>query len=89
MIVLEAVNEIVTKLHDLNRRQLLTDLPALAEADMTWGERALELQARVNLLVADGPSQDVLSALGAHVLAFKIALAEAEETRVDSGAEAA
>jgi hypothetical protein len=89
VIVIDAINELVVKLTDLNRRQLLTGLPILAEADMTWGERALELQARVNLIVADGPSQDVLDALGAHVLAFKIALAEAEETQVESGSEAA
>lgn len=89
MIVQEAVNDIVRKLNDLDRRELLTDLPRLAEQDMTWYERVQELRARVNLLDADGASQDVLDSLGAHVLAFKVAFAAAEETRVDSGTEAA
>lgn len=89
MIVIEAVNGIVRKLNDLNRRELLTDLPRLAEQDKTWGERNMEMRARLDLMLADGPTQDILDALGAHVIAFKIALATAEETRVDSGAEAA
>lgn len=85
MMTVDAVNEVVRKLHDLDRRALLTDTPRLAEQDMTWLERSQELLARVNLLVADGPSQDMLDAIAAHVIAYKLALAAAEELRVESG----
>lgn len=81
----DAVNDIVRKLAELDRTQLLCRNRKLADEDFTWPERSMELRARVMLIVADGPSQDLLDALGAHCVAYKIALARAEETRVDSG----
>jgi hypothetical protein len=73
------------KLSRLDDREARCALRPLAEQDLTWQERIDELRARIVLLMADGPTQDVLDALGAHVIAFKIALAAAEEVRVDTG----
>jgi hypothetical protein len=80
-----ALRRISYKLATLNARQVACGLPRLQEADMTWGERTMELQARVRLLEADGPSMDLLAALGAHVTAYMVALDRAELARVDSG----
>lgn len=84
----EALMDISNKLVLLNARQRRMRLPTLEHLDETWQERIDELRARIVLLMADGPSQDVLDTLGAHVVAFKQALDAAEETRVDSGAAA-
>lgn len=81
----DALMDISSKFGRLNGRQSRLALPAIEDLDETWDERVHELHARIVLLMADGPSQDVLDALGAHVLAFKIALARAEETQVHSG----
>lgn len=81
----EALMDISSKLTRLNGRQRRLRLPAIEDLDETWDERVHELQARIVLLMADGPSQDVLDALGAHVVAFKVALARAEEVSVASG----
>ena len=85
MSVLEAVNDLVRKAQELDRRELMSGLPALFEQDRTDGERLFELRARVNLIALDEPSQDNLDALGAQVIAWKRALAMAEEVRPTSG----
>lgn len=89
MTVQDAVNEIVAKLQRLDDKQLMATGRTLAQADLTWEEWVKEITVRNAYLLADGPSQDVLDAIGAVVIAFKLKLAEAEETRVESGAEAA
>lgn len=81
----QALSDIHRKLAHMDDRELACALRPLSEQDMTWNERTDELHARVVLLLADGPSQDVLDAIGAHVVSYKIALAGAEETRIESG----
>lgn len=88
-----ALAEVGAKLDHLNGMQRRLGLPELEHADMTWLERQMELDARVNAVcrshMANGrPSMEVLDALGAWVVACKIALAEAEEVDVTSGQEA-
>jgi hypothetical protein len=83
--VQEAVSEIVRKLLDLDRKELLAGLPRLAEQDRTWDEWTMELRARIELMAADGVSQDMLNATGALVVAMKARLAEQESVSVTSG----
>lgn len=80
----DAVNDIARRLSLLNDRQLIATGSTLQQADMTWNEWCNELAVRVGHL-RHGPSQDVLDALGALVVAFKIKLAEADEVSVASG----
>lgn len=86
---MEAAVHLARKLARLNRTERACNLPALHQQDRTDMERVMELQARVNLLLADGPSHDVLDSLGAQVIAFKMALAERDVLSVTSGDEAA
>jgi len=81
----QALTDIRLKLAKMDDREAACSLRPLSEQDMTWQERTDEIHARVVLLLADGPSQDVLDAIGAHVVAYKVALAGAEETRIESG----
>lgn len=87
MLTADALDLVAAKFRILNARQRACGLPPLHEADLTWEHRAAELQARVNLLAADGPSMDLLAAVGAHTVAAMLALDEAEMVNVASGEE--
>lgn len=69
-------------------RDRLCGLPPLAEQDRTWKERAAEVCLRAKLLAewADRDDLDSLElavdALGAQLLAIKLALHAARETRI-------
>lgn len=81
----QALADIHRKLAQLDRTQILCRSRSLADEDLTWQERSMELRARVMLIVADGPTQDLLDAIGAHIVAYKQALAASEEVSVTSG----
>lgn len=86
----DALRELGDAAARLDARQEQCGLPRLADADMTWVERALELQVRAQALVnaalqGHRPTDELLDGLGAHVLAAKCAVARAEESRVDTG----
>ena len=82
----QAWQVIAAKLTELQDRQLRCDLPPLT--DMTDGERRMEILARLNLLAADGPTVDLLAAVGAHVVAWLRAVDAREQTDPTSGTAA-
>lgn len=88
----QALHDLERTLVRLNLLQERCGLPPLERSDMTWLERQMELDSRVNAIcrgtVANGrPNMALLDALGAQVLAAKIALAEAESVDVSAGDE--
>ena len=73
MTIEDALIDIAAWLARYDRTQSATGLPALRDADLSWGGRQFELDARVNLIArqaaADGhPTMEALDALGAHVI---------------------
>ncbi|HTE61706.1 MAG TPA: hypothetical protein VK631_15240 [Solirubrobacteraceae bacterium] len=85
-----ATRDLVDCLRFFNDEHKRMGLPALEHADLTWQERQHELDVRVNQVAAEThqfgrPSQGMLDALGAHVLACKLAVARAEELEVSAG----
>lgn len=82
----EAWHLVAAKLTELQDRQLSCDLPPLT--DLTDGERRMEILARLNLLAADGPTLDLLAAVGAHVVAWIRSVDAREQTDPSSGTAA-
>lgn len=85
-----AARDLAECLQFFNDEHRTMGLPPLEHADKTWTERQHELDVRVNQLAAEihqhrRPSMAMLDALGAHVLATKLALAQAEEFDIASG----
>lgn len=76
----------------IDARQERLGLPSLADADLTWIERTLEIHLRAQALLnaalqGHRPTDELLDGLGAHVLAVKRAVARAEDARIDTGQE--
>jgi hypothetical protein len=90
---LNVMCEIRERLDELNEIETACGLLPLQEQDRTFQERAEELSRRAILLEtwakADNRDLDtmdlVCDTLAAHVVAFKLAIAGAQETRVESG----
>jgi hypothetical protein len=87
---LDALSAIARKLDALNASETRMGLPALEDADWEWERRTMELQRRVQRIVhraEDGrrPDEEMLTSIGAHVLAYLVALHRAELTDVASG----
>jgi hypothetical protein len=85
-----ATRDLVDCLRFFNDEHKRMGLPPLEHSDLTWQERQHELDARVNQVAAEihqhgRPSQSMLDALGAHVIACKLAVARAETLDVASG----
>jgi hypothetical protein len=83
MTLMDAQALVARKYVELQDRQLKCALPPLT--DLTDGERRLEMLARLNLVAADGPTVDVLAAIGAHVVAWIRSVDEREMHDVTSG----
>lgn len=82
----QAWHLVAAKTTELQDRQLKCDLPPLT--DLTDGERRMEIKARLDLLAADGPSMDLLAAVGAHVVAWMRSVDSREQTDPTSGTAA-
>lgn len=74
---------VAAKTTELQDRQLKCDLPPLT--DLTDGERRMEILARLNLLASDGPTMDLLAAVGAHVVAWMRSVDAREQVDPTSG----
>lgn len=83
----QAWHIIAAKLTELQDRQLRCDLPPLT--DMTDGERYGEIVTRLNRVDADGPSVDLLAAIGVYVVAWIRAVDARDQVDVTSGDDAA
>lgn len=86
----DALSAIARKLDRLNAAETRHGLPTLEDNGLTWEQRTSELErlvARVAHQVVEDrrPDEQYLTSLGAHVLAFLIALHRAEMLDVGSG----
>jgi len=83
-----AIHDIRVALDGMNERDMMCGLPPLHEQDKTWGERAGEIALRASILVDWAARGDLdtievaLNSLGAQVLATKLAIMAARETRL-------
>jgi hypothetical protein len=87
---LDALSAIARKLDGINATETRYGRPALEENDWEWERRTMELQRLLNRLIhraEDGrrPNEKTLTSIGAHVLAYLVALHRAELTDVASG----
>jgi hypothetical protein len=84
----DAVRDGLVALAEMDRRERLCGLPNLADQDRTWTERAHEIKVRADNLATFAPMGNLadlsvaLDALLATVLATKMAVQTAEETRI-------
>ena len=79
----DALSSIARKLDRLNAAETRHGLPTLENSNLTWEQRTAELErlvARVAHRVVEDrrPDEKTLTSLGAHVLAFLVALHRAE-----------
>lgn len=81
----DALDRIGRRLIRLDEINLRLGCAPLSGQDLTPGQRANEIIVRLNEIVAGGPDVDTLEVASAHLVAWILAAAEAEEVRIEAG----
>lgn len=90
MSVMVDIREALERLNGIEDR---LGFPPLEENNFSWKQRQHELSVRldrIDLMIAEygRPTQAILDALGAWIVALKIALAREDNLRIETGAAA-